>query len=143
MTNLFPACIEAVTASRQQLSALARSQRDCAMQIDASLDAIRQSQDLLARVRWLYVGYRIDDGAQVVYDKSMTTSKNVRRDALRRQQKADLRSLRLAFIATLPHGKETHGLASAMTLIDASIRAQPERSVRVVNGDPDAIEEKA
>jgi len=55
----------------------------------------------------------------------------------------DLRSLRLAFIATLPHGKETHGLASAMTLIEASIRAQPERSVRVVNGDPDAIEEKA
>ena len=131
MTNLFPACIEAVTASRQQLSALARSQRDCEMQIEASLDAIRQSQDLLARVRWLYVGNRIDDGAQVVYDKSMTTSKNVR-DALRRQQKADLRSLRLAFIATLQHGKETHGLASAMTLIDASIRAQPERSVRVV-----------
>jgi hypothetical protein len=30
-----------------------------------------------------------------------------------------------------------------MTLIEASIRAQPERSVRVVNGDPDAIEEKA
>ena len=58
------------------------------------------------------------------YDKSMTTRKNVRRGALRPQQKADLRSLRLAFIATLPHGKETHGLASAMTLIDASIRAQ-------------------
>jgi hypothetical protein len=54
----------------------------------------------------------------------MTTRKNVRRDALRRQQNADLRSLRRAFIATLPHGKETHGLASAMTLIDASIRAQ-------------------
>ena len=80
---------------------------------------------------------------QADYDKSMTTRKNVRRGALRPQQKADLRSLRLAFIATLPHGKETHGLASAMTLIDASIRAQSERSVRVVNGDPDAIEEKA
>jgi hypothetical protein len=65
----------------------------------------------------------------------MTTRKNVRRGALRPQQKADLRSLRLAFIATLRHGKETHGLASAMTLIDASIRAQRERSVRVVNGD--------
>src|ERR1700749_83273 len=37
----------------------------------------------------------------------MTTRKNVRRGALRPQQKADLRSLRLAFIATLPHGKET------------------------------------
>ena len=143
MTNLLPGCIEAVTALRQQLSALARSRRGCEMQIEASLDAIRQSQELLARVRWLDVGYRTDDGAQAVYDNSMTTRKNVRRDALRRQQKADLRSLRLAFIATLPHGKETHGLASAMTLIDASIRARPERSVLVVNDDPDAIEEKA
>ena len=46
------------------------------------------------------------------YDKSRTTRKNVRRGTLRPQQKADLRSLRLAFIATLPHGKETHGFAS-------------------------------
>jgi hypothetical protein len=61
---------------------------------------------------------------QADYDKSMTTRKDVRRGALRPQQKADLLSLRLAFIATLRHGKETHGLASAMTLIDASIRAQ-------------------
>jgi hypothetical protein len=61
---------------------------------------------------------------QADYDKSMTTRKNVRGGALGPLQKADLRSLRLAFIATLRHGKETHGLASAMTLIDASIRAQ-------------------
>jgi hypothetical protein len=36
------------------------------MQIEASLDAIRQSQDLLARVRWLYVEYRTDDDAPAV-----------------------------------------------------------------------------
>jgi hypothetical protein len=83
MTNLLPGCIEAVTALRQQLSALARSRRGREMQIEASRDAIRQSQDLLARVRWLYVEYRTDDGAQAVYDNSMTTSTAERKLRLR------------------------------------------------------------
>jgi hypothetical protein len=89
-------------------------------------------------VRWSYVGHRTDEARRAVYDKSMTTRKNVRRGALRPRQNADLRNLRRAFIATLPHGRETHGFASAMTLINASLRAQPERSAR---GELDAIEE--
>jgi hypothetical protein len=63
MTNPLPGCIEAATASRKQLSALARLRLCSEMQIEASLDAIRQSQELLARVRRLYVGYRTDDAA--------------------------------------------------------------------------------
>ena len=76
---------------------------------------------------------------QADYDKSMTTRKNVRRGALRPQQKADLRSLRLAFIATLPRERDPRvGLGD-----DADRCVDQGAACGLSNGDPDAMGEKA